>query len=117
MPAPGGVAANVAIVAARAGAAITVAGGAGDDAWGRWLRAALAAAGVDTPLFALIPGMPTQLAFVTVDDPETFNEKLHMVQRWRKVDNPLLETVCAENNGDHFDQGLFPIPEAKKPDF
>ncbi len=56
-------------------------------------------------------------AFVTVDDPETFNEKLHMVQRWRKVDNPLLETVCAENNGDHFDQGLFPIPEAKKSDF
>jgi len=56
-------------------------------------------------------------AFVTVNDPDTFNEKLYMVQRWRKIDNPLLETVCAENNGDHFDQGLFPIPEAKKPDF
>jgi hypothetical protein len=56
-------------------------------------------------------------AFVTVNDPDTFNEKLYMVQRWRKVDNPLLETVCAENNGDHFNQGLFPIPEAKKPDF
>jgi hypothetical protein len=28
-----------------------------------------------------------------------------------------VETVCAENNGDHFNQGLFPIPEAKTFDF
>ena len=33
-------------------------------------------------------------AAVTVDDPETFNEPLHMVKRWRKVNNPMLETVC-----------------------
>jgi len=25
--------------------------------------------------------------------------------------------VCAENNGDHFNQGLYPIPQADKPDF
>jgi hypothetical protein len=56
-------------------------------------------------------------AMVTVDDPDAYNEKIHMVQRWRKVPNPLLETVCAENNADHFNQGLFPIPEAKKFDF
>ena len=56
-------------------------------------------------------------AFVTVNDPDTFNETLYLVQRWRKVPNPLLETVCAENNEDHFDQGLFPIPRADKPDF
>jgi hypothetical protein len=56
-------------------------------------------------------------AFVKVTDPDTFNEPLHMVQRWRKVPNPLLETVCAENNEDHFNQGLFPIPRADKPDF
>jgi hypothetical protein len=56
-------------------------------------------------------------AFVKVDDPDTFNEPLYLVQRWRKVDNPLLETVCAENNQDHFNQGLFPMPEAKKFDF
>src|SRR6267378_5120674 len=52
-------------------------------------------------------------AMVTVDDPDAYNEKIHMVQRWRKVPNPLVETVCAENNGDHFNQGLFPLPEAK----
>jgi hypothetical protein len=56
-------------------------------------------------------------AYVVVDDPDTFNEPLHLVQRWRKVKNPLVETVCAENNADHFKQNLFPLPEAEKADF
>jgi hypothetical protein len=56
-------------------------------------------------------------AYVVVDDPDTFNEPLHLVQRWRKVKNPLLETACAENNGDHFGKSLFPIPQADRPDF
>jgi hypothetical protein len=56
-------------------------------------------------------------AFVKVEDPDTFNEPLHLVQRWRKTENPLLETVCAENNQDIFNQGLFPLPEAKTSDF
>jgi hypothetical protein len=56
-------------------------------------------------------------AFVKVDDPDTFYEPLYLIQRWRKVPNPLVETVCAENNEDHFNQGLFPIPRAKRPDF
>jgi len=54
---------------------------------------------------------------VTVEDPDTLNEPLHMIQRWRKVKNELLETVCAENNADHFKQNLFPLPEATTPDF
>jgi hypothetical protein len=29
----------------------------------------------------------------------------------------MLETVCAENNVDVFDQNLFPQPQAKMPDF
>jgi sugar/nucleoside kinase (ribokinase family) len=37
----GGAAANVAVVAARLGARITLAGGTGDDDWGRWLQARL----------------------------------------------------------------------------
>ena len=52
-----------------------------------------------------------------VEDPDTFNEPLHMAQRWRKVKNPMLETVCAENNVDYFHQNLFPLPEATTPDF
>jgi hypothetical protein len=56
-------------------------------------------------------------ALVTVEDPDTFNEPLHLVQRWRKVKNPLQENVCAENNVDYFHLGSFPIPQADQPDF
>jgi hypothetical protein len=56
-------------------------------------------------------------AFVKVEDPDTFNEPLFMVQYWRKVPNELFETVCAENNGDRFGENLLRIPEAGKPDF
>jgi hypothetical protein len=54
---------------------------------------------------------------VMVEDRDAFNEPLHMIKRWRKATNPGLETVCAENNGDHFNKNLFPVPEAKTPDF
>jgi hypothetical protein len=54
---------------------------------------------------------------VTVEDPDTLNAPLYMVQRWRKVKNPLLETACAENNIDPFSKNLFPIPQAERPDF
>ena len=63
----GGAMANVAIVAARHGASVTLAGGAGDDDWGRWLRDRLAAEGVGLDAFTLTAGDPTPLAFVTVD--------------------------------------------------
>ena len=62
----GGAAANVAIVAARAGAPVALAGGAGDDEWGRRLRGELEAARVDVSRFVLVPGVETPLAFVTV---------------------------------------------------
>ena len=54
---------------------------------------------------------------VKVKDPDTFNEPLYMMLRWRKVPNTLREMVCAENNNDHFGMNLFPIPQADKPDF
>ena len=67
--------------------------------------------------YKLTPDGQRLEVLVKVEDPDTFNEPLYMVQRWRKVPNPLLETVCAENNGDHFGENLFPIPQADKPDF
>jgi hypothetical protein len=70
-----------------------------------------------TEKFTIAPDGKQLNAFVKVEDPDTFNEPLHMTSRWRKVDNPLLETVCSENNQDHFNQGLFPIPQATKFDF
>src|SRR5439155_23685855 len=67
VPHPGGAAANVCVVAARHGGRVALAGGAGDDAWGRWLRERLRAEGVDLDWFALVDGAPTAVAFVTVD--------------------------------------------------
>jgi fructokinase len=63
----GGAVANVAVVAARAGARVALAGGAGDDEWGLWLRDRLEREGVDLSLFELIPGAQTPMAVVTGD--------------------------------------------------
>jgi len=65
----------------------------------------------------LEPGGKNLTALVTVEDPDTFNEPLTMKQRWFKVDAPMQETVCAENNDDFFHQNLYPLPTANKPDF
>jgi fructokinase len=63
----GGAVGNVALLAARAGARVALAGGAGDDPWGRWLRDQLAAAGVALERFTLTEGVATPLALVTLD--------------------------------------------------
>ncbi|MCW2953028.1 MAG: PfkB domain protein, partial [Conexibacter sp.] len=63
----GGAPANVAVAAARAGAAVALAGGVGDDAWGAWLSERLAADGVDLRWFGHASGVRTPLAFVRVD--------------------------------------------------
>ena len=67
VPSPGGVIANVAVTAARQGADVSFAGGAGADRWGRWLQERLAAAGVDLRWFDLAQGHATAVAFTTVD--------------------------------------------------
>src|SRR5204862_6704968 len=63
----GGAVANVAVAAARAGADVALAGGAGDDPWGRWLRAGMLEAGVDLAWFELLSGFATPIAFVITD--------------------------------------------------
>jgi hypothetical protein len=67
--------------------------------------------------FTIDPDGQHLTAIVTVNDPDTFNAPLTMQQRWFKMASPMLETICAENNVDFFNQGLFPLPEAVKPDF
>jgi hypothetical protein len=58
---------------------------------------------------------------VHVEDPGAFTMPWDAVQRYRRdqreAEVPLHEMVCAENNEDHFSQGLVPIPRADKPDF
>ena len=63
----GGAVANVAVAVASLGTAAWLAGGAGDDAWGRWLRQRLAAGGVGLDYFHLVSGSPTPVAFVTTN--------------------------------------------------
>ncbi len=97
-PYAGGVTANVAVAAARAGADIVLAGGAGNDRWGVWLRDRLTAEGLDLRWFALVDGPQTALAFVTLDEAgeaayEVYGEGLAaMVQA---LDGQLLEAVDA----------------------
>jgi len=67
--------------------------------------------------FTLSPDRKTLTAIVTVTDPEAFNEPLTMMQRWAKVEEPMSESICAENNFDFFSQNLFPIPTEGKPTF
>ena len=64
----GGAVANVAVGAARHGADVALAGGAGDDAWGDWLRGRLHEEGVGLEWFSSAGGVVTPIAFVTVDE-------------------------------------------------
>lgn len=62
----GGATANVAAVAAAGGTEVALAGGAGKDDWGEWLRTRLVRYRVDVSQFRLIPGAQTLLALVVV---------------------------------------------------
>jgi sugar/nucleoside kinase (ribokinase family) len=67
VPRPGGAGAVVAVTAARRGADVALAGGAGADPWGAWLADRLAADGVDLGWFDRSDDVVTPVAFVTVD--------------------------------------------------
>src|SRR3977135_1252184 len=55
---------------------------------------------------------------IFVEDPGAFTTPWMGGQRWRRVENaPLSMATCNENNGDFFNHGLVPIPQANKPDF
>jgi sugar/nucleoside kinase (ribokinase family) len=68
LPRFGGALANIAVAAARAGADAGLAGAAGDDDWGRWLRDRLEVEGVDLRFFELLGGELTPIAFASVDE-------------------------------------------------
>lgn len=63
----GGTLANIGVAASRAGADVALAGGAGDDPWGRWLWERLEDEGVELRWFSLVGGLRTPVAFVTFD--------------------------------------------------
>lgn len=71
--------------------------------------------------FKLLDGGHALEVTAHVEDPGAFTMPWNAVQRYRidhRTDEvPLHEMVCAENNEDHFGQGLVPLPHANKPDF
>ena len=68
VPHCGGAPANAAVAAAQCGAEVSLAGGVGDDAWGDWLASRLSSHGVGLEWLGRLPGFPTPLAFVLVDE-------------------------------------------------
>jgi sugar/nucleoside kinase (ribokinase family) len=68
VPHCGGAIANAAVVAARCGAEVSLAGGAGADAWGAWVEQRLRYEGIDLRWWSRIEGLATPLAFVVVDE-------------------------------------------------
>jgi hypothetical protein len=53
-----------------------------------------------------------------VEDPGAFTTPWNAIQRYRRNEaGPMAETVCAENNDDHFHHNIGPVPTAERPDF
>jgi ribokinase len=65
---PGGKGANQAVAAARLGADVRMVGCVGDDDFGRQLLASLNTEGINADAVRTIPGIPTGLAMIAVDE-------------------------------------------------
>src|ERR1700730_1992316 len=62
--------------------------------------------------FELVDGGKAMQVNITFDDPDAFNAPWSVMQRYDRIQRPMDEEICAENN-----QQFFPIPVANKPDF
>ena len=62
--------------------------------------------------FRLVDGGKAMQVNITFDDPDAFNTPWSVVQRYDRIQRPMNEEICAENN-----QQFFKIPVADKPDF
>ncbi|MGD0272846.1 MAG: PfkB family carbohydrate kinase [Gaiellaceae bacterium] len=67
VPHCGGAPTNAAITAARCGASVALAGGVGDDHWGRWLETRLLAERIDLRWWRRLSGVQTAVAFDVID--------------------------------------------------
>ncbi len=61
-------------------------------------------------------GKRLQILF-TVDDPDSFTTKWSAAVNYIRSRSTLVESICAENNMDHFTHRMFPIPTSARPDF
>jgi hypothetical protein len=62
--------------------------------------------------FKLVDGGKAMQVNIMFDDPDAFNAPWSVMQRYDRIQRPMDEEICAENN-----QQFFPIPVANKPDF
>jgi hypothetical protein len=67
--------------------------------------------------FRLIDGGKALEVNFTVDDPGAFNMPWSASKRWKRVQTPLAEESCSENNANYFNYEVEPLPQADKPDF
>jgi hypothetical protein len=68
----------------------------------------------------LVDGGNAIEATVTFDDSEAFNAPWSGRVRWTKLNGPIVESVCPENNENYqkiLGLSEYPMPEAKTPDF
>jgi hypothetical protein len=62
--------------------------------------------------FKLVDGGMELRVNITLDDPEAFNAPWSVTQRYDRVERPMDEQICSENN-----EQFFVMPASSKPDF
>lgn len=67
--------------------------------------------------FKLIDGGKALEVDFTAEDPGAFNMPWSASKRWKRVQAPLAEEACAENNANYFSYEVEPLPQAERPDF
>jgi hypothetical protein len=68
--------------------------------------------------YHLIEGGKNLEAQVTIEDPASFKEPVHLQMRYRKSEGPIIESRCADGESfNPFGQKEEPIPVARQPDF
>jgi hypothetical protein len=64
--------------------------------------------------FKLVDGGKAMEVNITFEDPDAFNASWSVLQRYDRIQRPMAEEICAENNQHLFD---YHIPVANTPDF
>jgi hypothetical protein len=67
--------------------------------------------------FKLIDGGKVLEVNFTAEDPGAFNRPWSASKRWKRVQDPLAEESCAENNENYFGYEVEPLPQAQRADF
>ena len=65
--------------------------------------------------FKLIDGGKALEVDFTAEDPGAFNMPWSASKRWKRVQAPLAEESCAENNANYFNYEVEPLPQAAMP--